>query len=144
MIGLPEPVSVPLRSSAAAAGRMLTTVTEGPAGPDNALFLAESGLRLSGGPRRFDAWAGESHVLYVDVDPERWQIGMQGHWWYRGEFQVIDTKDGTRLEHRLCNVADRLRWAVPLANRLFIGHRQRLLHGAHSLAERLDAATGRT
>lgn len=138
MIGLPDPVRVPLRSTAAAAGRILTTVTAGPASADNAPFLTGAGLRLTGGPNRFDAWAGGQHVLTVDVDPDRRQVGMQGHWWYRGEFQVIDTHAGVFLEHRVRNVADRLRWMVPVANRLFLGYREQMWRATRSLAERLD------
>jgi hypothetical protein len=59
----------------------------------------------------------------VEVDRERRTVAVQGGWWYRGEYQVDATADGTRLTHRVRNVARRGRWAVPLANRLFLGYR---------------------
>lgn len=139
---LPAPVSVPLRSTAEAAGVVLTAVTAGPVGAGNAVFLDDpeggTGFRLTGGPERFDAWSGDQHVLYVDVDVARRLVGVQGHWWYRGEYQVVDTPDGAVLEHRMLNVAKRGRWAVPLANRFFAGARERMAEGTGALAERLD------
>ncbi|KOX26537.1 hypothetical protein ADK67_15785 [Saccharothrix sp. NRRL B-16348] len=59
----------------------------------------------------------------IEVDRELRTVAVQGGWWYRGEYQVDATADGARLTHRVRNVARRGRWAVPLANRLFIGFR---------------------
>ena len=46
---------------------------------------------------------------------------MQGGWWYRGEYELTPELAGTRVTHRVFNVAKASRWAVPLANRFFIG-----------------------
>lgn len=46
---------------------------------------------------------------------------LQGGWWYRGEFEVAAHANGTQVTHRVFNVAEVGRWAVPLANRFFIG-----------------------
>ncbi|GIH09341.1 hypothetical protein Rhe02_74080 [Rhizocola hellebori] len=46
---------------------------------------------------------------------------LQGGWWYRGEYELIADPLGTRVTHRVFNVAQVGRWAVPLANRFFIG-----------------------
>lgn len=56
-----------------------------------------------------------------EVDPERRMVAQQGGWWYRGEYLVEDDQGGARVTHRVYNVATRGRWAVPLANRLFVG-----------------------
>jgi hypothetical protein len=48
-------------------------------------------------------------------------VAYQGGWWYRGEFSLAPDPEGTRVVHRVYNVADRMRWGVPLANRFFIG-----------------------
>lgn len=48
-------------------------------------------------------------------------IAYQGGWWYRGEFSLAPDPEGTRVVHRVYNVADRMRWGVPLANRFFVG-----------------------
>ena len=45
----------------------------------------------------------------------------QGGWWYRGEWSAEPDGDRTRVVHRVYNVAQQGRWAVPLANRFFIG-----------------------
>ncbi len=46
---------------------------------------------------------------------------VQGGWWYRGEFELAPHAQGTQVTHRVFNVAKVGRWAVPLANRFFIG-----------------------
>ncbi|GAA3143904.1 hypothetical protein [Nonomuraea roseoviolacea] len=49
-------------------------------------------------------------------------IALQGGWWYRGEWTLAPVAEGTRLTHRVYNVATSLRWGVPLANRFFLGY----------------------
>lgn len=63
---------------------------------------------------------------HVEVDRELGIVAVQGGWWYRGEYEVSSVPSGTRLTHRVRNVAARGRWAVPLANRLFIGFRPKV------------------
>ncbi|WP_246037659.1 hypothetical protein [Saccharothrix texasensis] len=83
-----------------------------PVPADSVLASVEAVIRDAGGGR-------------VEVDRARRTVAVQGGWWYRGEYQVEATADGARLTHRVRNVARRGRWAVPLANRLFIGYRAR-------------------
>lgn len=49
-------------------------------------------------------------------------VAYQGGWWYRGEWSVEPHPQGTRVVHRVFNVATWGRWGVPLANRFFIGY----------------------
>jgi hypothetical protein len=92
------------------------------------------------------------YLMRMDVDRERGFVAVQGGWWYRAEYRVTSdvtpdvTPDpaarncrcspvawntgaaqsgGARVECRVVNAASRLRWAVPLANRFFIGFRAR-------------------
>ncbi|SEG77494.1 hypothetical protein SAMN05444920_104498 [Nonomuraea solani] len=60
--------------------------------------------------KELPTWEPGDHVL-----------AYQGGWWYRGEWSVLPDPDGTRVVHRVYNVAEWLRWMVPLANRFFIG-----------------------
>jgi hypothetical protein len=83
-----------------------------PAHPDSVLAQVVRVVRDAGGGR-------------IEVDHERRTVAVQGGWWYRGEYQVEAVDDGARLTHRVRNVARRGRWAVPLANHLFIGFRAR-------------------
>ncbi|KAA2265265.1 hypothetical protein F0L68_05135 [Solihabitans fulvus] len=71
----------------------------------------------------------------VEVDRERGRLAYQGGWWYRGEYDVVgEESGGTRVTHRVYNVASPgSRWAVPLANRLFIGFREKTEAGFHEL-----------
>ncbi len=69
---------------------------------------------------------------------------MQGGWWYRGEYTAEHHPEGTRVVHRVYNVAERGRWAVPLANKLFIGYRARLAQGLDSRLAHIAAALGVT
>ncbi|GAA3719461.1 hypothetical protein GCM10022224_101680 [Nonomuraea antimicrobica] len=52
-------------------------------------------------------------------------VAYQGGWWYRGEWSLHPDPEGTRVVHRVYNVAEWMRWGVPLANRFFIGFGER-------------------
>ncbi|WP_426502066.1 hypothetical protein ACPPVO_30935 [Dactylosporangium sp. McL0621] len=73
---------------------------------------------------------------YVDVDHRPGVVGMQGHWWYRGEIAADPGPAGAALTYRVFNIAQRGAWAVPLANKLFIGYGK----GVQQTADKLAAA----
>jgi len=62
----------------------------------------------------------------------------QGDWWYRGEWTARGSGDTSVLVHRVLNVAERGAWAVPLANRLFLGFREQCQRGVDGLALRIE------
>jgi len=66
----------------------------------------------------------------------------QGGWWYRGEWSAHPDKNHTLVTHRVYNVAQAMRWAVPLANRFFISFTQntgnRFQHTITDIARQLD------
>ncbi|WP_232663358.1 hypothetical protein [Pseudonocardia sp. TRM90224] len=70
--------------------------------------------------------------------PSAWQgrgrVGMQGGWWYRGEYTAEQIGVEVRLVHRVFNIANQGWWAPALANRLFIGYRAALQRGTDDLA----------
>ncbi|MEU4542086.1 hypothetical protein [Nonomuraea dietziae] len=68
---------------------------------------------------RFTIEDAPGHTSTVEVAGHT--ISFQGGWWYRGEWSVEPHPEGALLVHRVFNVAQRARWGVPLANRLFIG-----------------------
>jgi hypothetical protein len=72
----------------------------------------------------------------AEVDHVNRTVAIQGGWWYRGEYTLEPHDKGTRIVHRVYNVAQRGRWAVPLANKFFIGFRDRTRTG---LADQLAA-----
>ncbi|MEC3977236.1 hypothetical protein [Amycolatopsis sp. H20-H5] len=86
----------------------------------------------------FDGIAGRLRSPGWEADRERGLVARQGGWWYRGEYLVAEDPAGTRVTHRVYNVASRGRWAVPLANRLFIGFRARVRTGFAELLRELD------
>ena len=65
-------------------------------------------------------------------------MAIQGGWWYRGEWTARRTGGRTELVHRVANVAERGAWAVPLANRFFIGFRQQCQRGVDELARQIE------
>jgi hypothetical membrane protein len=65
----------------------------------------------------------------TEVDHANWTTSRQGGWWYRGEYHLEPHDKGTRIVHRVYNVAQRGRWAVPLANKFFIGFQDRTRAG---------------
>lgn len=60
------------------------------------------------------------HTSTVEVGGHA--VAFQGGWWYRGEWSVEPHQKGALLVHRVYNVAQWMRWGVPLANRFFIGY----------------------
>ncbi|WP_206185123.1 hypothetical protein [Thermoactinospora rubra] len=63
-------------------------------------------------------------------------LSIQGGWWYRGEWHASPHPEGTLLVHRVYNVAQWMRWGVPLANKFFIGFRETTRDGfAQGIAE---------
>ncbi|MBX6382227.1 MAG: hypothetical protein IRZ07_04505 [Microbispora sp.] len=95
---------------------LLLRVRPGPVGPGNCFALAEHGGTLTGGPDRF-VLAAPGHTMTVEVGPDR--LAAQGGWWYRGEYRLAPDPAGTLLVHQVRDVAERMRWAVPLANGFF-------------------------
>jgi hypothetical membrane protein len=65
----------------------------------------------------------------AEVDHAHRTAAFQGGWWYRGEYSLEPHPQGTRIVHRVYNVAQRGRWAVPLANKFFIGFRNQTRAG---------------
>jgi hypothetical protein len=86
-----------------------------------------------------DSMLGESGRAYVDIDHRDGVIGMQGHWWYRGEISAAESAGQTVLTYRVYNAARRAAWAVPLANRLFIGYARTVRETAAGLARAIEA-----
>jgi hypothetical protein len=73
----------------------------------------------------FDSQRGR-YFPAVEIDRPGRTVALQGGWWFRGEYTVDDHPAGSRVTHRVYNVATSMRWGVPLANRLFIGFRRKV------------------
>ena len=56
-------------------------------------------------------------VTGFTADDEHLLLIVQGGWWYRGEYRVIASPAGSRIEHELVNVAQKAHWAAPIAGR---------------------------
>ncbi|MEV4072484.1 hypothetical protein [Nonomuraea fuscirosea] len=71
-------------------------------------------------------------------------VAYQGGWWYRGEWAVVADPEGTRVIHRVYDVAERLSWAVTLVNKFFHGFdeqtRRSFAEGLARIGERLGCA----
>ncbi|WP_409494887.1 hypothetical protein [Amycolatopsis sp. cmx-11-12] len=89
---------------------------------------------------------GQPYNPHFEVDAERRFVAQQGGWWYRGEYTVEEDPAGARVTHRVYNVASRGRWAVPLANRFFVGFAERTREGFDRMMGDLtkEAGEGRT
>jgi hypothetical protein len=82
---------------------------------------------------------GERGRQYVDVDHRPGVVGFQGHWWYRGELSAGEAAGRTVITYRVFNIAGASAWAVPLANRLFVGYRRGVRETTAKLAAAVDA-----
>jgi hypothetical protein len=86
-----------------------------------------------------DTILGDAGRLYVDVDHRDGVVGFQGHWWYRGEISASAPSGRTVVTYRVFNIAPRGAWAVPLANRLFIGYDRKVRNTAADLARAIES-----
>lgn len=82
---------------------------------------------------------GTAGRTYVDVDRRDGVLGFQGHWWYRGEISASASGGRTIVTYRVFNIARRGAWAVPLANRLFIGYKRTVRDTATRLARTIES-----
>ena len=80
----------------------------------------------------------ETGRAYVDIDHRGGAVGLQGHWWYRGEISATEAGGSTVVTYRVYNVATRGAWAVPLANRLFIGYARAVRKTVADLAKAIE------
>lgn len=86
-----------------------------------------------------DTFLGDGEArAHVDIDYRPGTVGIQGRWWYRGEISAAAAGDRTTLTYRVYNIARRSAWAVPLANRLFIGYRKTVSDGVTGLARKIE------
>ncbi len=100
---------------------------------------AGSGARADRLGLVLDSMIGAEARDDVDIDHTDGTVGFQGHWWYRGEIAASAGDDGvTRLSYRVYNVARRAPWAVPLANRFFVGYEERVRRSATDLAAAVE------
>lgn len=65
--------------------------------------------------------SAEQPAQHLDASHSPGKVGFQGDWWYRGELEATAGGGETLINYRVYNIAKRAAWAVPLANRLFIG-----------------------
>ncbi|MFE3557303.1 hypothetical protein ACFXKW_20910 [Streptomyces sp. NPDC059193] len=54
----------------------------------------------------------------VEIDPSVRTVAVQGGWWYRGETSVTQAPGGSLITQKIYDVAQWMRWAVPLASRI--------------------------
>jgi hypothetical protein len=79
-----------------------------------------------------------TRAAYVDIDHRNGVLGLQGHWWYRGEITATQVQAQTLVTYRVYNIAGRSAWAVPLANRLFIGYAKTVHTATTNLAAAIE------
>jgi hypothetical protein len=76
---------------------------------------------------------------YHNVEAEDGHVIVKGGWWYRGEYLLETHGNGTRVTLTIYNNASRARWAVPLANKLFIGFFRATKQGLDGLLQEIEA-----
>ncbi|GAB3388853.1 hypothetical protein [Amycolatopsis echigonensis] len=81
-------------------------------------------------------------LMKLEVDRERRFLAAQGGWWYRGEYEVAGDPAGSRVTHRIRNAAGGQWWAVLLANRFFVGFRDRVSAGFRATLAGLEKGNG--
>lgn len=112
-----------LETPPAQAEALLLDVQPGPTG--RIRLLSDDPVPVAGGPEHFTV-TRDGYTLNVFLDRPNRTIATQGGWWYRGEYAITQSGPHTRLTHRVLNVAGPAsRWAVPLANRFFLGFADR-------------------
>ncbi|MFC4056962.1 hypothetical protein ACFOWE_01560 [Planomonospora corallina] len=127
------------------AKKLITEVAGIVEAPVAAVFDDLAGALLPEGRRtgRFTVEDLPGHTSTVEVAGHT--ISFQGGWWYRGEWSVEPHPEGALLVHRVFNIAQRMRWGVPAANRFFIGFagstRRRFAENLARMGQRLGCGT---
>ncbi|NUR83740.1 MAG: hypothetical protein HOY71_06595 [Nonomuraea sp.] len=89
-----------------------------------------------------DTWA---HHPGPTKESDGYWVAYQGGWWYRCEWSAAAHPEGTLVVQRVFNVAEWGAWAVPLANKFFIGfernNREGFAAGLARIGERLGCST---
>lgn len=93
--------------------------------PERNTLLRSYAARVEGHPDAVFADLVQKLIEYGDevrvaVDGEGRFAAVQGGWWYRAEYRVLDDEEGSRIEHELFNVAPSWHWAGALAGRAVI------------------------
>ncbi|GLZ28336.1 hypothetical protein Lesp02_05260 [Lentzea sp. NBRC 105346] len=79
---------------------------------------------------------------HTSVDRKNHTIAYWGNWWYRGEDSLEPHPEGTRLVHRVFNIAPQGNLPVYLANKLFIGYQAKLDAGMRKRVAEYTARLG--
>jgi hypothetical protein len=66
-------------------------------------------------------------TVSVDVDPSTGTLGLQGQFWYRGEYTFTPHPRGTEIVHRIRNVSGRSDAVIRLWQRRHLGRQQQNL-----------------
>ena len=64
--------------------------------------------------RRIRTHSGDAGIA---VNSPAHFLVVQGGWWYRAEYRVLESDAGARIEHEILNVAATVHWAAPLVGR---------------------------
>lgn len=68
--------------------------------------------------------AGRAGVS-VDADPDAATVGLQGQFWYRGEYAFAPHRDGTEITYRIVNVSGSPDAVIGLWQRKVLNRQQR-------------------
>jgi hypothetical protein len=98
--------------------------------PSPATVLREYDAAVPGSPD--SVFAALVRVLTPDsaevnflADKVERLIVVQGGWWYRGEYRVLDDLSGSKVTFTLVNVAPTAHWAGPVTGRTVIRNSER-------------------
>ena len=106
-----------------------------PTPDDERLLYTYRGVVASAPVPVFSTLADLQSGPRTSVDRDRLEVAEEGGWWFRAEMAVVPHPRGALVTSRILNVATVARWAVPMANRMFIGARARY---RQAFADELD------
>lgn len=98
---------------------VLLRARAGEVDPDSWLLphaSADHGLVLTGGPVRFGVLPRAMSVptMFIEVDPARRTLAVEGRWWFRGVYSLELHPAGTFVVYRVYDIARTARWLVRL------------------------------
>lgn len=98
---------------------ILFNIREGRFAVDELPFLlrdAGNGCTITGKNNSFAALFADDHKMFIETDYANHNISIQGEWWFKALYSLVDKDNKTILNLSIYNVAEKFSWAAQLMN----------------------------
>lgn len=73
------------------------------------IVAANQGCRVVEQGKRLAVMFADGHTEYITLDPAQATVQVEGQWWYRGRYTLLQEQEGTRIRLEVYNIAKSFR-----------------------------------